>query len=1543
MIGIRKIIAILCSLLMPVLLITAMYAPYAYADTSIKPDLSSKITIANSSNVIIKEMTNTSQVIQVGNILITVNSDSGHTHATLELKNLNTSQSFVYSFIVTRLNGKYKTDIYYNGTLFNTSMTNVDPLQPGVLSEVYNNSKSNAAGNALVQSQGTYTWDGIIFTNNGNYPHPDYASNYISPSDNTYLVGYQLIHRHLDSTSTQFLAAASVLDVAGVCLALLWVIPFEVAGIPIGELALGDIGVTTDILHASLEGIWDGFHNSIFDENGASWFWWSTEDPRQFPGLYGSVLYPFTYLRIGSSTRWDLSNIGDPGAPSSVPQSFTVTLHPGWNYISVPYTVINRQKVITGFFPSSIQSRITDVWAYNPAHAPVWNYYSLSRSTSDTFTPITKILPYLGYIVYYDGTSDYSYQVSGLTPAFNQIPYNSLYQGWNLIGYPSTTYNYPINLYGSSLDTWGYDNGFWSYFSGQRFSNNGGYSPNYPHLQSLQPGHAYWVNTYDYILPGQNEDYNNVQNPPQPFTTNGRLPPNPSQQAPYFSKVGSVQQSGVNSYYIDIPGGVQYLYAVLYWQTPANNLDISLYDPNGNLVDISNMVDTSVEQVEVRSPVSGKWRLEVKGVTVSGSVPYSILSNYALNEQSARTGGPDYFGYTFKDSNAQGGPAYDWIDITSIGTMILPSSDDYYVNGIPVGFFFNYYGTDYSQVSITNNGIVLASGGTSQWTNQPIGSSTPHNFIAPYWDDLVTWGSAGAVYYKTIGAAPNRMFVVEWYDNQHYYSSPSGITFEAILYEGTNDIKFQYKDVNFDSGDSYGASATVGIESFDGRGLQYSYNEPVINNGQAILFKFPAFGGTNMYLSKSGPASMDHGNTATYTLYYNNFGSVPASNVVLQDTLPSGVEFVSASDGGTYEPSNGKVTWSIGSVPVFPAGRGYRTVTVRVPASIPVGTLVTNMASISTSTIETRYDDNCAIVSAKLTGSGLPPNVGVSPTNGNTGSGPSVYWGNPVTFTYYNPSATDVGIKIHINDGGADITGPMQQTSSGTWSYTTTFYPRHGAATITYTVAGQPAVTFSIYIDPSGYIYDVATGERISSATVWLQRPDGQGGWENVPTYLNPPVSQPDVNPQVTGDDGQYQWDVVEGSYRVHVEAADYYPADSIVVNVPPPVTDLHVGLTRMPDFTPPASVTNLHNTTYTSSHINWTWSNPADHDLAGAMVYLNGVFQTNVTSGAAWYNATDLIPDTEYTVGIRTFDRSGNINQTIVTHTARTAPLDIEPPLTTLVLSGTTGNNGWYVSDVVVNLTATDGADGSGVNITEYGFDGVSWNQYIEPLTIATEGTTTVFYRSLDNAGNFEPASNTTIKIDKTMPAIVINTPADGGVYLLNSSLVANWDVVDSLSGIASVNGIAAGERVDTSTVGAKTFTISAVDNAGNNATNTSSYAVVYDFQGFMPPIKVNNSSIFKHGSTIPVKFRIADADGRYVSTAVANLTYQKISGDILGSIEEPVSTSASDTGNMFRYNTEDYLYIYNLNTDDMSTGTYQLNINLDDGMVKSVWISIK
>ncbi len=100
-------------------------------------------------------------------------------------------------------------------------------------------------------------------------------------------------------------------------------------------------------------------------------------------------------------------------------------------------------------------------------------------------------------------------------------------------------------------------------------------------------------------------------------------------------------------------------------------------------------------------------------------------------------------------------------------------------------------------------------------------------------------------------------------------------------------------------------------------------------------------------------------------------------------------------------------------------------------------------------------------------------------------------------------------------------------------------------------------------------------------------------------------------------------------------------------------------------DTTPPGSVTGLHNITYATDYITWTWNDPEDPDFEKVMVYLNGVFQRNVTPELMpSFNATGLLPGTTYTISIRTVDIYGNINSTFVSHNATTALFpDTVPP----------------------------------------------------------------------------------------------------------------------------------------------------------------------------------------------------------------------------------------------------------------------------------------
>ncbi len=119
----------------------------------------------------------------------------------------------------------------------------------------------------------------------------------------------------------------------------------------------------------------------------------------------------------------------------------------------------------------------------------------------------------------------------------------------------------------------------------------------------------------------------------------------------------------------------------------------------------------------------------------------------------------------------------------------------------------------------------------------------------------------------------------------------------------------------------------------------------------------------------------------------------------------------------------------------------------------------------------------------------------------------------------------------------------------------------------------------------------------------------------------------------------------VPGTYAYH---CNQHPSmkGSIIVTAPPWV-----------DTTPPRSITNLTNKSYKPYYINWTWTDPKDSDFARVMVYINGVFKSNVTKGVRYYNAAGLSASTGYTISTHTVDTSGNINKTWMNHTARTAP----------------------------------------------------------------------------------------------------------------------------------------------------------------------------------------------------------------------------------------------------------------------------------------------
>jgi len=138
---------------------------------------------------------------------------------------------------------------------------------------------------------------------------------------------------------------------------------------------------------------------------------------------------------------------------------------------------------------------------------------------------------------------------------------------------------------------------------------------------------------------------------------------------------------------------------------------------------------------------------------------------------------------------------------------------------VPIGFSFYFLGLTYDHITVYTDGIACLTPpyvSANTFVNDFLFEDNDWradlfiNVLAPWWDDLDT--TTGAVYYKTSGSAPDRVFVLE-YENAVYAMGGSDDTynFQIVLHEGTNEIEFVYGDVSNIDGSNNDTSASAGI------------------------------------------------------------------------------------------------------------------------------------------------------------------------------------------------------------------------------------------------------------------------------------------------------------------------------------------------------------------------------------------------------------------------------------------------------------------------------------------------------------------------------------------------------------------------------------------------------------------------------------------------------------------------------------------------------------------------------------------------------------
>ncbi len=213
---------------------------------------------------------------------------------------------------------------------------------------------------------------------------------------------------------------------------------------------------------------------------------------------------------------------------------------------------------------------------------------------------------------------------------------------------------------------------------------------------------------------------------------------------------------------------------------------------------------------------------------------------------------------------------------------------------------------------------------------------------------------------------------------------------------------------------------------------------------------------------------------------------------------------------------------------------------------------------------------NTTTLNVMLGGELSPPPAETSITAYRTNESgiPVVYWDEPLTLTTKAcPGASSAKYRILVA-GNEVRSGAMTEAPSGTYTaQVESLYPQHGAAVVKIEItcpSGPPVVIdFGIYIDPSGVVRNAATGAPIGGATVTLFRSDSSGGpFDQVPdgSAIMSPGNR--SNPDTTASDGSFGWDVIAGYYKVRAEASGCNAAETSVLTIPPPVTDLELNLT---------------------------------------------------------------------------------------------------------------------------------------------------------------------------------------------------------------------------------------------------------------------------------------------------------------------------------------------------------------------------------------------
>ncbi|HEY9305694.1 MAG TPA: chitobiase/beta-hexosaminidase C-terminal domain-containing protein, partial [Mycobacterium sp.] len=258
------------------------------------------------------------------------------------------------------------------------------------------------------------------------------------------------------------------------------------------------------------------------------------------------------------------------------------------------------------------------------------------------------------------------------------------------------------------------------------------------------------------------------------------------------------------------------------------------------------------------------------------------------------------------------------------------------------------------------------------------------------------------------------------------------------------------------------------------------------------------------------------------------------------------------------------------------------------------------------------------------------------------------------------------------------------------------------------------------------------------------------------------------------------------------------------------------------------------------------------------AIYYTTNGSDPSAANGTPYIGTFSVAANT--TVKYLAYDNAGNAG----TVGSQQIQIDTVAPTSTISCNGSACANSFYNASVTVSLSATD-AGGSGVASIVYTTDGSDPTQtngtvYASPFILGS--TTTVKYRSYDNAGNAEPVNSELIEIDTVAPTstITCNGAACTTGFYDETVLVALSATDTGGSGLASIRYTTDG--TDPSLTNGNTY-----GGAFSLPGNTTVKYRAYDNAGNAEPV---NTQLIQIDTTAPTVSVTSPADGATVGGTI-------------------------------------------------------------------------